>query len=482
MSKQAREYAIVDIETTGGSADRSRITEVAIIIHDGQQVIDRWETLVNPQQYIPLSIQGLTGITDEMVADAPIFQDVASTIYDYLHGRIFVAHHVNFDYSFLKHQLGESGLTWQSPKLCTVRLARKIKPGFASYSLGRLCDALGIRLNDRHRAGGDVSATAELFELLVASDSESVLEQMLKRNSSVQRLPANLSQDIFDNLPMVAGVYYFHDRSGKVIYVGKAINIKKRVSGHFTGHNIQAKRQDFLKEIHNISFQLCGTELMALLLECQEINRLWPKYNRALKRAEAKYGLVNYTGMDGYMHVSLIKLAKHQRCIRPFYSLREGVSSLRNLIEHFSLDKRFCHFPSEVSLPTTLEIRARRSIDLPELDGYNERVEKAMEAVQTKSSSYIIVDQGRNLEEKSCIWIENGKFYGMGYISKENQSTTWADYKDDLQRYHGNEYMMQLIESFLQQSKAMHEIIPIEEEHIENRVNTQFVALKMKLM
>ena len=134
------EYAIVDIETTGGNASGSRITEIAIIIHDGIQVLDRYETLVNPQKEIPLPIFALTGINNEMVRDAPIFDDIAEKVLEMLTGRIFVAHNVNFDHSFVRHELGRAGLKWTAKnKLCTVRAARKIKPGLPSYSLGNLC-------------------------------------------------------------------------------------------------------------------------------------------------------------------------------------------------------------------------------------------------------------------------------------------------------------------------------------------------------
>lgn len=175
------EYAIVDIETTGGHARSSRMTEIAILIHDGHHVVERWESLINPEQDIPLAIFALTGIDNDLVANAPVFGDIAQHVFDLLEGRIFVAHNVNFDYSFIRHQLEEEGFKWGARKLCTVRLSRKIKPGFPSYSLGKLCDDLGIPISNRHRAGGDAEATALLFASLLESDHEGVLEEMLKK-------------------------------------------------------------------------------------------------------------------------------------------------------------------------------------------------------------------------------------------------------------------------------------------------------------
>ena len=142
-------YAIVDIETTGGHASANGITEVAIILHDGNQVTERFSTLINPEIPIPSYIQALTGINDKMVSSAPIFKDVADQIFTLLQDKIFVAHNVNFDFSFLRYHLAASGYLLQTKKLCTVRLSRKIMPGFTSYSLGKLCNQVGINMFER---------------------------------------------------------------------------------------------------------------------------------------------------------------------------------------------------------------------------------------------------------------------------------------------------------------------------------------------
>src|SRR6218665_1107835 len=323
------EYAIVDIETTGGNASGSRITEIAIIIHDGKNVLDRYETLVNPEQDIPPSIFGLTGINNEMVANAPIFDDVSEKVLEMLTDRVFVAHNVNFDYSFVHHQLEQAGFKWSAKKLCTVRAARKIKPGLGSYSLGNLCNSLNINLENRHRAGGDADATALLFSLLLEWDDAGEIEKMIKKTAQDQRLPPNLPPDDFNNLPEKPGVYYFYNQAKKVIYVGKAINLKKRVSSHFSGNNINPQRQHFLRDIHGISFEVCATELMALLLECTEIKKLWPTYNRALKRFEAKFGIYQYEARNGYKYLAIGKVSKFQICIHEFSSLYEGINLLR---------------------------------------------------------------------------------------------------------------------------------------------------------
>ncbi|RED22197.1 DNA polymerase-3 subunit epsilon [Flavobacterium cutihirudinis] len=439
------EYAIVDIETTGGNASGSRITEIAIIIHDGKNVIDRYETLVNPEKDIPLSIFGLTGINNEMVANAPIFDDISEKVLEMLTDRIFVAHNVNFDYSFVRHQLEQAGFKWTARKLCTVRAARKIKPGLASYSLGKLCHSLNIPLENQHRAGGDADATAILFSQLLECDDEGEIAKMIKMTSQDQRLPPNLPPEDFNNLPEKPGVYYFYNEVKKVIYVGKAINLKKRVASHFSGHKINPQRQHFLRDIHGISFEVCATELMALLLECTEIKQLWPTYNRALKRFEERFGIYQYEARNGYKYLAVGKLSKFQTCIHEFNSLYNAINLLGNLAEQFAIDQRFCKYsrPEEGEFLQNNEVKTMPNVLL-----HNEKVDNAIDFLLNNRPSFAIIDKGRSKDERSCIWIENGHFYGMGYIPSDVSIHDPLEVKNYVTQYKSNQYMVHLIFAF----------------------------------
>jgi DNA polymerase III subunit epsilon len=439
------EYAIVDIETTGGNASGSRITEIAIIIHNGTSIIDRFETLVNPEKEIPVPIFALTGINNEMVRNAPIFDDIAEKVLEMLTDRIFVAHNVNFDYSFIRHELEKAGFKWKARKLCTVRAARKIRPGFKSYSLGNLCQSLDIPLQNQHRAGGDADATAILFSRLLEWDTHRQLEKMVKNTALDQRLPPNLPPEDFDALPEKPGVYYFYNQVNKVIYVGKAINLKKRVASHFSGHKITPQRQHFLRDIHAISFEVCATELMALLLECTEIKKLWPVYNRALKRFEPKYGLYQYEARSGYKYLVTGKLSKFQACIEHFSTVHEGISMLISLKQQFEIDNRFCKY----GIATAGENFPNSDLTpLPEIDKHNEKIENAIEYLLACKSSFAIIDKGRSANERSCIWVENGHFYGMGYVASDIGFAEPSDVKEYVTPYKSNQYIMHLINSY----------------------------------
>lgn len=161
-------YAIIDIETTGQSSGKGKITEIAIFIHDGFGVTDSFSTLINPECYIPGFITELTGIDNNMVQNAPKFYEVARRIVEMTQDCIFVAHNVMFDYKFIQEEFKRLGYNYQRKTMCTVRLGRKFLPGHRSYSLGKICDDLGIRIEGRHRASGDAYATVKLFELIMA--------------------------------------------------------------------------------------------------------------------------------------------------------------------------------------------------------------------------------------------------------------------------------------------------------------------------
>ncbi len=437
-----QEYAIVDIETTGGNASGSRITEIAIIIHDGKNVLDRYETLVNPEQDIPPSIFGLTGINNEMVANAPIFDDISEKVLEMLTDRIFVAHNVNFDYSFVHHQLEQAGFKWSAKKLCTVRAARKIKPGLGSYSLGNLCNSLNISLENRHRAGGDADATAILFSLLLEWDDAGEIEKMIKKTAQDQRLPPNLPPEDFNNLPEKPGIYYFYNQAKKVIYVGKAVNLKKRVTSHFTGNNINPQRQHFLRDMYGISFEICATELMALLLECTEIKKLWPTYNRALKRFEAKFGIYQYEARNGYKYLAIGKVSKFQICIHEFNTQYDGINLLRSLAEQFEIDHRFCKYtrPEEGELFQNNDVKS-----LPDVLLHNEQVDNAIDYLLNNRPSFAIIDKGRSADERSCVWVENGHFHGMGYIPRDIAINDYDEVKSYVTQYKSNQYIEHLI-------------------------------------
>ncbi len=383
-----------------------------------------------------------------MVENAPPFEDVAHDIYHLLNGKIFVAHNVNFDYSFVRHHLLASGYDLQSNKLCTVRLGRKIMPGLPSYGLGKLCRHLGIENESRHRAMGDAEATATLFSLLLKSDTQNHIGLALKQNSKEQVLPANLPKQDVEVLPQSPGVYYFHDQKGKVIYVGKAKNLKKRVCSHFSGNNPGPQRQEFLRNIYHVNYQVCGTELIAFILEAIEIKRLWPKYNRSLKRFEHAYGLYAFEDQRGYTRLAVDKHRKFTGAIYSCNSLLEGRNILLQLIDNFELCPKLCFIQNnnETCSGINGEQCACEGHEKPA--AYNYKVNAAIDKLNEVLPTFAIRDAGRTDDEHSCLLVEKGKFYGMGYISHYFNADNLDQLKNYLTPYPGNDYIKGMIAGY----------------------------------
>ncbi|WP_036678870.1 exonuclease domain-containing protein [Daejeonella oryzae] len=447
---QDRIYAIVDIETTGGHASANGITEIAILIHNGYEVMERFETLVNPEMNIPIYIRALTGISNEMVAEAPSFKDVASRIFSLLQNKIFVAHNVNFDYSFLKYHLGNCGFDLQCKKLCTVRLGRKIMPGLPSYSLGRFCNHLGIENHGRHRAGGDAEATAILFSMLLQNDAEDNINNSLKAGSKDKSLPPNLSLDMIEKLPGTPGVYYFHNQKSKVIYVGKAKNLRKRVVSHFANNNPGRQKQEFLKNIYSITFNECGTELMAFILESIEIKKHWPEYNRSQKRFEHAYGLYAFEDQNGYLRLAVDKRLKFSSPLYTFNYVLEGYELIKVLIREFDLCPKLCFIQRNTNPCTGMENKSCLGACQGEENHieYNQRVTNAIHRLKAALPTFAIVDEGRVEGEKSCILMENGIFYGMGYLDRQVSTDDISVLKDQITSYPANDYIRNLIQTY----------------------------------
>jgi DNA polymerase-3 subunit epsilon len=194
------EFAVVDIETTGSSPQSAGITEIAIVIHNGVEVTGKYVTLINPRQKIPPFIVNMTGISDAMVANAPLFEEVAPQIFNLLNGRIFVAHNVSFDYSFVHYLLGKSGYQWSAPKLCTIKLSRRVFPGLEKYGLGALTRDLGIRIEGRHRAWGDAAATAQVLTMAIEKEGMKHIHSLLMKKEPRKKIepPLNDRSDAED--------------------------------------------------------------------------------------------------------------------------------------------------------------------------------------------------------------------------------------------------------------------------------------------
>lgn len=452
-------YAIVDIETTGGSPKNSKITEIAIYKHTGEEIVDEYITLVNPEIPIPPFITNLTGISDQMVKSAPKFYEIAKQIVEFTEDCVFVAHNVGFDYGVIREEFKSLGFDYLRPHLCTVRTSRFVIPGHDSYSLGKLSRSLGIELNDRHRASGDALATAKLFTLLFDKDLNN-LETFIQHEVNPKRLHPNLDISTLDDLPNKIGIYKFFNEFNQLIYIGKSVHIKKRVEQHLRNVSTQ-KGIKMQKEISRIEYELTGSELIALLKESELIKTHQPIYNRSLKRNSFPYGLYDYTDDRGYIRFFIGKTGKRQDIpLTSFTTKREGTSYLERLVEDHQLCQKLCDLYKSDSSCFKYTIRECNGACIGEetVEDYNERCQLIIDSLNLNQSSFYIVDKGRSKQEKSVIQVKNGILTGYGYAPFHFNKTTPHEWDQFIELIQENRDDKTILKLFLRKNKGFKKV------------------------
>lgn len=442
-------YAIVDIETNGGSLRNAKITEIAIFLYDGYEIIDSFESLVNPETTIPPFITRLTGITEDMVATAPKFYEIAKDIVEITEGAIFVAHSVSFDYNIVRAEFRRLGYDFKREKLCTVKLSRKLLPLQPSYSLGNLCESLNITIDGRHRAGGDARATTELFGLLLSLDNQRTTFGTIKREHHSFDNP-NISTELIESLPEEIGVYYFFNADRDLIYIGKSKNIRKRVVSHLLNAK-SAKAIAMRNDIADIDFELTGSELVALLKESDEIKQKKPFYNAAQKRTYFQYGLFTDQQIDGYVRLELRKIKDGSLPITAYATRKEGIDHLYYLNEMYQLCLSMTGLNKGSGPCFHYSIKKCNGAckGAESSEDYNQRVMEALDAFKFRKQNTIIIDRGRKINERAVVQVKNGKYVGYGYTDVATTTKKVEHMANCVRPFQNNRDVQHIINSFL---------------------------------
>jgi len=280
-----RAVVFLDLETTGATATRDRITEVGLIEVDNGRFVREWSSLVNPGMSIPPGIQALTGISNDMVAPAPRFEEIARELYEAIDGRVLIAHNARFDYGFLKNEFRRLGKTFTAPVLCTVKLSRKLFPQHPRHNLDSLMLRHGIQCDARHRALGDARVLWELAQQWRQEPGEEAVLAATEKLLKTTTVPVGLADNAFDHIPEGPGVYLFYGEKDVPLYVGKSINLRTRVMSHFSGDHRVAKDMRIAAEVKRIDWIETAGELGALIEEARLVKKLSPVHNRQLRRA-----------------------------------------------------------------------------------------------------------------------------------------------------------------------------------------------------
>ena len=410
-------YAILDIETTGGKYNEEGITEIAIYQFDGHEITDQFISLVNPERPIQPFVVNLTGINNDMLRNAPRFFEIAKRIVEITTDCIIVAHNAAFDYRILRTEFKRLGFDFERKSICTVALAEKLLPEQKSYSLGKLVRNLGIPIADRHRANGDAMATVKLFKLLLSKDiDKKIITKTV--NLNVKKVMDRKLIDLIETLPAKTGVYYIHNENGRIIFIGKSRNIQKKITAHFTNDNKKSKMLQ--EQVHSVTFEITGSELLAILKEAEEIRRIKPTYNTTASKRLFTAALYVYQDENGFMNLKFGRYHKNKEAITTFSNTHQASSFYEKWTEQYQLKPSLTHFFSKTSSHQNKKQILYENNQESTLH-YNKRVTQLIADQSFSDQDCVLIDSGRRIEEKSFTLIIDGKIQGIGFYDLNHQ-------------------------------------------------------------
>lgn len=389
-----------------------------------------------------------------MLRNAPKFYEVAKRIVEITEGCILVAHNAKFDYRILRTEFKRLGFEFKRKTLCTVELSKELIPNQPSYSLGKLTRALGIPVSDRHRAAGDATATVKLFKLLLNKDTEKhIVQDSVRLEPKFQMEPRHI--EIIEELPTVTGVYYIHKSDGEIIYIGKSNNIRKRINQHFTSTNPKSKKIQRL--VSAVTYESTGSELVALLKESEEIKKIKPLYNRALRRTIFTHALYSYVDSNGYINLKIDVADGRKKPITTFSNRNSAKQFMFKFVEEYSLCQKLSGIYNTKSACFNYSIKTCNGACINEEspDEYNSRVSKLINKNNYSNKNLVIIDRGRDIEERSAILIKNGTFYGLGFFDLNHQINRIDILESFITPMQNNRDTQHIIQSYLRKKKNL---------------------------
>ncbi len=333
--------AIVDIETTGGSPRYHRVIEIAVILVDNGMVTDRWQSFVQPGVSIPENINRLTGITDSDVKPAPVFEQLAEKLSSLFDGRVFVAHNARFDHGFLKAEFKRCGMQFKPKVLCSVKFSRHLYPQFKRHSLNHIIRRFGYSVKNRHRAMDDAEVIWKFFLTSSQIHREEEIHSACNLILKAPSLPAMLDAEVINRLPKSPGVYYFYDANGKLLYIGKSVNIQDRVKSHFTQEYERGRQFRLYSSVARIEYELTPSDFGAQIRESQQIKQLHPDFNLRLKKSRYLYFYKTFENEQGYQQVRIERIDAELPDSNHHYGLfrspKQAQNQLTRLADNFFL-------------------------------------------------------------------------------------------------------------------------------------------------
>jgi DNA polymerase III subunit epsilon len=440
-------WALVDCETTGLNMKHDHLTELSVLIITEQGIERAWNTLIKPPCRIPSMIERMTGITNELVADAPTFSEVAAELSMILDGCVFVAHNARFDYGFIKNNLKPLGISIAPAILCTIKLFKKLYPLLGSYKLNDLAIGKGLSIEGHHRAEAD---TFLLYQLLQFAQKDHGLSKLLKEAKSCYKkssIPSALNTDL-STIPQAPGVYLFYSgRTAMPLYIGKSVSLRQRILSHFQADHSNAKEFALAQQVERVEFIPTAGELSALLLESELIKKYMPLYNRKLRRKKTIVGF-KLTEHQGYFHIESVRDVCDEETSEIFGSYRSMISAKKNLlrlVKEFDLCPKLSHLEQSNTACFSYQLKRCKGACVQEEKAsiYNKRVLHALESLREQIWPF----KGAIAIKEECTvnkMTQFMKFNQWRYLGTVNRQEELPQLKDQKKQHDTDSYLILL--------------------------------------
>jgi DNA polymerase-3 subunit epsilon len=403
-------------------------------------MVSEFKSLVNPQRSILPFISKLTGISNQMVAHAPTFEEIAPEVLEILEQHIFVAHNVRFDYGFIKAAFSKLDTRFRSPHLCTVELSRKVFPNLPSYSLGNLCKSLEIPVKDRHRAYGDTLATTKLFKMIWEADAERVIQEIKTDEITSDHFPEGFNFEEIESVPETTGLFTFYGLESQPVYVCRTKNLRNSILSYFK-IPLQQQKVQWIHTLTSFTFQEFPSEMSAMLIESKLVLEHQPVRNKAIKLYKNRFGLYLQEDENGYIELKIIEIKQTIECpIIKFNSLNRANKYLSQFYEKINLNEKhknnFSHKDYNQIIQTSL-----RNITYP------------------YQNCWII--ESKSYDQKSIVYnIQDYELKGYAFINNL-QRNDMEDFSEQMQEIVETSDLRRSFLQFIRHKKSSLEIIEL---------------------
>ena len=414
------QFTILDINFIGG-LNQQNVVELALARHNGEQITQTWHSYINPQKEITDFDLATVHLTEAQLANAPSFAELAPQIEQFIQGTVLTGLAIRQFYAILRHEFKRLSMRFQYKNLDLQTLLNKQTDFLTpNPNLAQICQHLNLPYHQNMNPQARVVLMARLFEDLYITPNKPIKKQQVHSDALNTKFPVNLPRKTAEELPNQTGIYYFLDQKGRIIYLGKSKNIKTRVYTHFNSDLDSLKRLQLKARIYSIQYQLTGSELIALLLESDEIKRYMPAFNMAQRRKKYRYGLFYRKNTEGYLIFYIAHLLPDSEPLQQFSTRWSALAFVANLAAQYQLNLELCgiakveewmtpHFFPEDFIPP----------EKPNTADHNEKIRQIISWYSYPYPNLLIIDHGRTPDEVSVVMIERNKYTGFTFLPLE---------------------------------------------------------------